>query len=84
MAETQNGLDKRVALGGILILLGGLFLLNSLNVLDFHIGRVIFSWPFVMLVIGLFILINTSKKVNRWIINRAGYFLSDSQNLSAN
>jgi predicted membrane protein len=74
MAETQNGLDKRVALGGILILLGGLFLLNSLNVLDFHIGRVIFSWPFVMLVIGLFILINTSKKVTGGLLTGLGIF----------
>jgi len=36
MAESQNGLDKRVVLGAVLIFLGGIFLLSSLNILDFH------------------------------------------------
>jgi predicted membrane protein len=74
MSESKNGLDKRVALGGVLILLGGIFLLNSLNILDFHIGRVIFSWPFVMLVIGLFILVNTSKKLTGGLLTGLGIF----------
>ncbi|MBT8386853.1 MAG: hypothetical protein KJO12_05530, partial [Ignavibacteria bacterium] len=74
MAETQNGIDKRVVLGGVLIFLGGLFLLSSLNVLDFQIGRVIFSWPFVMLVIGLFILTNTSKRLTGGLLTGLGIF----------
>ena len=74
MSESQNGLDKRVVLGGVLIFLGGLFLLSSLNVLDFQIGRVIFSWPFVMLVIGLFILINTSKRLTGGLLTGLGIF----------
>ncbi|RKY94405.1 MAG: hypothetical protein DRQ13_08305, partial [Ignavibacteriae bacterium] len=74
MAESQNGLDKRVVLGTVLILLGGLFLLGSLNVLDFNIGRVIFSWPFVMLVIGVFILVNTSKRLTGGLLTGLGVF----------
>jgi predicted membrane protein len=62
MSENKNAIDKRVLLGGILIVLGGLFLLNTMNVLDFRFTRVVFSWPFVMLVIGLFVLVNTEKK----------------------
>ncbi len=74
MAESQNGLDKRVVLGAVLIFLGGLFLLGSLDVLDFHIGRVIFSWPFVMLVIGVFILVNTSKRLTGGLLTGLGVF----------
>lgn len=62
MSENKNGLDKRVLLGGILIFLGGLFLLNTMNILQFRIAHVIFSWPFVMFIIGLLVLVNTEKK----------------------
>ncbi len=74
MSESNNGIDKRIALGGVLILLGGLFLLNSLDIINFRIGHVIFSWPFVMLVIGLFILVNTSKKLTGGILTGLGIF----------
>ena len=74
MSEKQNGLDKRVVLGAVLIFLGGLFLLGSLNVLDFNIGRVIFSVPFAMLVIGLFILVNTSKRLTGGLLTGLGVF----------
>ena len=62
MPENSNKIDKRVLLGGILIFLGGLFLLNTMNILDFRFTNVVFSWPFIMLVIGLFVLVNTEKK----------------------
>ena len=74
MSEKQNGLDKRIVLGAVLIFLGGVFLLSSLSILDFHVGRVIFSWPFVMLVIGLFILVNTSKKLTGGLLTGLGVF----------
>ena len=62
MSENKNSIDKRVLLGGILIILGGIFLLNTMNILHFRIAHVIFSWSFIMLVIGLFVLVNTEKK----------------------
>lgn len=72
MPENSSKMDKRILLGGILIFLGGLFLLNTMNVLDFKISRVIFSWPFVMLVIGLFIIVNTDKKFLGGILSGIG------------
>jgi len=74
MSEKQNGFDKRIVLGAVLIFLGGLFLLSSLNILDFNIGRVIFSVPFAMLVIGLFILVNTSKRLTGGLLTGLGVF----------
>jgi predicted membrane protein len=72
MPENNSKMDKRILLGGILIFLGGLFLLNTMNVLDFKISRVIFSWPFVMLIIGLFVIVNTDKKFLGGILSGIG------------
>ncbi len=72
MPENSNKLDKRVLLGGILIFLGGLFLLNTMNILDFRFTHVVFSWPFIMLVIGLFVLVNTEKKFLGGILSGIG------------
>lgn len=55
--------DKRVWLGVTLIILGGLFLLNSLDIFDFPFTRIFISWPFIFFVIGLYILLHTSKKI---------------------
>jgi len=72
MPENKNTVDKRVLLGGILIVLGGLFLLNTMNVLDFRFTNVVFSWPFIMLVIGLFVLVNTEKKFLGGVLSGIG------------
>ncbi len=55
--------DRRVWLGALLIIIGGLFLLNSLNILDFRFSRIIISWPFFFFLIGLYILVQSEKKV---------------------
>ena len=68
----NNRTDKRVILGGILILLGGIFLLNTMDILHFRFAHVVFSWPFIMLVIGVFILINTEKKFLGGILSGIG------------
>jgi len=63
MEENKNKVDKRVILGSILIGLGGLFFLNSLDIFSFNFGRVIFSWPFFFIVIGMYLTLNTSRKM---------------------
>jgi predicted membrane protein len=68
----NNKTDKRVILGGILIILGGIFLLNTMDVLHFRFAHVVFSWPFIMLVIGVFILVNTEKKFLGGILSGIG------------
>ncbi|MGQ9644387.1 MAG: LiaF transmembrane domain-containing protein, partial [Ignavibacterium sp.] len=67
-----NKTDKRRWLGGAFIFLGFLFLLNSRNILDFSISRIIFSWPFFFLIIGVFIAINTNKKLLGGILSGLG------------
>lgn len=72
MSENKNAVDKRVLLGGVLIFLGGIFLLNTMNIFHFRVAHVIFSFPFAMLVIGLFILANTEKKFLGGILTGLG------------
>lgn len=63
MEEQKNTADKRFWLGGLLIFIGIVFLFNSFEIINFHFARIIFSWPFFLFVIGLFVLFNTEKKV---------------------
>lgn len=63
MEDLNNKIDKRMWLGGAFIVLGFLFFLNSMDILDFSISRIIFSWPFFFLLIGVFIIVNTNKKL---------------------
>lgn len=64
--------DRRVWLGSVLIILGGLFLLNSLDIFDFRFTRIFISWPFFFFVIGLYILVNTEKKIFGAILTGLG------------
>lgn len=61
--DRNSGTDRRVWLGGALIVIGALFFLSSFDFIHFNFGRILFSWQFIMLVIGLFILVNSNKKV---------------------
>ncbi|MBI5662294.1 MULTISPECIES: LiaF domain-containing protein [Ignavibacterium] len=72
MEDINNKFDRRMWLGGAFIVLGFLFFLNSLDILDFSISRIIFSWPFFFLVIGVFITLNTNKKLLGGILSGLG------------
>lgn len=72
MANT--GVDKRITFGIILILIGGLFLLNTLDIIDFRVSKVIFSFPFILFIIGLLIMINSGNKVLGGILTGVGFF----------
>ena len=74
MKSRENRTDKRVFLGGILIVIGGILLLNTIDVFDFRISRVIFSLPFIITIIGVFILLNTNKKLLGGILTGVGLF----------
>lgn len=73
MEENKNKVDKRVLLGSILIGLGGLFFLNSLDIFDFNFGRVIFSWQFFFIIIGVYLVLNTSRKMLGGILAGLGF-----------
>lgn len=75
MEENKNPVDKRVLLGSILIGLGALFFLNSLDIFNFNFGRVIFSWQFFFIVIGMYLTLNTNRKMLGGILAGLGFIL---------
>jgi predicted membrane protein len=73
MEENKNSIDKRVILGSILIGLGGIFFLNSLDIFSFNFGRIVFSWPFFFIVIGMYLTLNTARKMLGGILAGLGF-----------
>ncbi len=55
MSETNNS-NGRIWLGAALIILGSLFFLRNFHFNMFNFN--IFSWPFLLLVIGIVVLVN--------------------------
>jgi len=72
MSENNEAIDKRLVLGVLLIVLGGIFLLDTLDVLQFSFSRIVFSWGFLLFVIGIFTLMNTTKKLFGVILTGLG------------
>ncbi len=72
MAE-HTGIDKRITFGIILIIIGGIFLLSTLDIIDFQASRIIFSFPFILLVMGILIMVNSAKKVLGGILAGVGF-----------
>ena len=73
MNHNHNNVDKRITLGIILIFIGGLFLLNSLDIIDFRVSRIIFSAPFILFIIGILIMVNSAKRVLGGILAGVGF-----------
>lgn len=60
--------NTRSWLGIILVFLGFMWILNNFDFLPFDLHYVIFSWPAILIVIGIFMLMNSKE-------NAAGYIL---------
>jgi predicted membrane protein len=63
MEEYKRNYSGRAALGGILVIIGALFLLKALDLIYINIPHIIFSPSFVIFIIGILILINSRKKI---------------------
>ena len=70
----NSGVDKRITFGIILIIIGGIFLLSTLDVIDFRASRIIFHPSFILLVVGILILVNSAKKAFGGILAGVGFF----------
>ncbi len=62
MVENRSRSNSRFVLGFILLIIGVLFLLDNLNYLYFDIPHVIFSFPAILIIVGILILVNSEKK----------------------
>jgi predicted membrane protein len=65
MAENS---DRRALLGVLLLLVGALLILNNFNLIPFHIPYYLFTWPMILIIIGVVLVISRGN-------NSAGFFL---------
>ena len=59
---TENNDSKRVWLGIIFFILGGVLLLDNLNIFYFSLPHYIFSWKFILILLGLYFIFGRDKK----------------------
>ena len=62
MVENRSKTNSRIIIGFILLIVGVLFLLDNLNFLYFDVPHVIFSFPTILILIGILILVNSERK----------------------
>ncbi len=75
--ETNNQTSPaKIFVGALLVVIGGLFLLRSFNLLPVDIAHIVFSWRFFLLVIGIVVLISSNNKVLGFILTGIGAVLT--------
>lgn len=72
--NNRRNYDSRSVIGILLVVLGGLFLLNSMDIVDFNIARVIFSFPAILMIIGIVLMLNTCRRLLGALFLIAGIF----------
>ncbi len=63
MSRRHDSTGSRMTLGTILIIVGALYFLQTLDFFSFSIPHIIFSFPFIIFLIGLLVLINSRNKL---------------------
>lgn len=66
MNNLQN--NKRTLAGFILVLIGGFLLLKNLDLLPFFLPYNIFTWQVILILVGLFMLVNHPGKKRGFIL----------------
>jgi len=59
--------DRRIWLGVLLLVVGGAWLLNVINIIPYHIAYYLFSWKTLLIVIGVYF-IGARKKMGAGVI----------------
>jgi predicted membrane protein len=68
----QKTTDSRLIIGIILIVLGGLLMLNTLEIVTWPIRHYFFNWKTILIVIGLVLIGNKQRKVSGIILISLG------------
>ena len=76
MESERNKFNSRIFIGLLLILVGGLYLLNTLTIINVDISDIIFSLPFFVFIVGLIVLMHsTNKTLGLLLVFLGGLFL---------
>jgi predicted membrane protein len=72
--EDNKPVGSRVVLGSVLILVGLLFLGRSAGIISLNLPYIIFSFPFILTVVGVVIMVNSRKRILGAIFFVVGVF----------
>ncbi|MCK4746103.1 MAG: hypothetical protein KAT15_03670 [Bacteroidales bacterium] len=74
--EKQKKSNKRAFLGLILVLAGIVLIVANFNLFPFGLRPVLFSWPVILILVGLFLLLSReAKATGRILILLGGFFM---------
>jgi len=71
----RNRLDPKAVLGIGLVIVGALIFLDNIFLIDFNIPRIIFSFPAILIFVGILILLQGNNRVLGSILLVLGVFL---------
>jgi len=74
MFDKDNNTTARLIAGLVLIVLGGLFLLDNYGIIYFSIPDFLFHWEYILIAIGIFILSTSRNKTAGIILIAIGLF----------
>jgi len=74
MNKNDNNTTVRLIAGLILIVLGGLFLLDNYGIIYFSLPNFLFHWEFILIAIGIFVLTTSKNKTLGIILIGVGLF----------
>lgn len=74
MNNKNSNTTARLIAGLILIVLGGLFLLDNYGIIYFSLPNFLFHWEYILIAIGLFILATSNNKTAGIILIAIGVF----------
>lgn len=66
--------DRRVWLGVFLLLVGGAWLLDAINIIPYHIEYYIFSWKTLLIALGIFFVVGRQRMSTGFILIAIGAF----------
>ena len=72
--QQRNYLDRRVILGIVIMLFGGILLASNFNLIPFDVRHYIWSWKMVLIVIGVISLANRQRVITGIILISIGVF----------
>jgi predicted membrane protein len=77
--EVRRNTNTRKTWGVLLVLLGGLLIANAFDLLPYRLKDIIWSWEMLLIVVGIFSLLNNQSKVlGIVLISLGGFFLIEN------
>ncbi len=73
MNNDNNNTTARLIAGLVLIVLGGLFLLDNYNIINFTIPHIFLQWEYILIAIGIYISVASNKKTLGIILIAVGF-----------